>query len=308
MAATGESDPGFARARTSGGGSARWYAAEVRPSRSSRMNRTFARARTALVFGLSVFVLAAPLAPRLAIAKERPRQRPAPQIQIDKSKVDLTNHRLELRLSTPPAQVELRVISESSEVLAEETRDFTGREAGSVLELDWTPASPAPVARIDIKAHDTAGGFAGVAVVAWSLTIPHEEVVFRTDSAELDAPERPKLESSLQKITAALRVHGAEFGRPTLFIAGHTDTVGNDTHNLKLSQARAQAIARWFLGHGVGIGVAYEGFGESTPAVKTPDDTDEPRNRRVDYILSIDEPRLASAAPASFRPSWKRVR
>lgn len=273
------------------------------------MDRTAARASAALVLGVAMSLAGAALGPSPALGKERPRTRPAPQIQLDKSKVDLVNHRIELRLSTAPAQVELRVVSESNEVLAEESRDFTGREAGSVLELDWTPASPAPVARIDIKAHDTAGGFAGVAVVAWSLTIPHEEVVFRTDSADIDGPEKPKLELSLQKITAALRAHRTEFGRPTLFIAGHTDTVGNDGHNLKLSQARAQSIARWFLGHGVGIGVAYEGFGESAPAVETPDDTDEPRNRRVDYILSIDEPTLRPThGAAGFRPSWKRVR
>jgi outer membrane protein OmpA-like peptidoglycan-associated protein len=244
--------------------------------------------------------LASPIA--FAGAKGRPRATPAPQLQLDKSKVDLAGHQLELRMSLPPARVEIRVVSETNEVLAEETHDFTGRDAGSALMVTWSPASAAPVARIDLKAYDTTGGFAGIAVVAWSLSIPHEEVVFRTDSAEIDALERPKLEASLQKIAAALRAHRVDFGRPTLFIAGHTDTVGSDAHNLKLSQARAQAIARWFRAHGVGIAVAYEGFGEFAPAVQTPDNTDEPRNRRVDYILSIDEPVLRTQG---FHASWK---
>jgi hypothetical protein len=38
--------------------------------------------------------------------------------------------------------------------------------------------------------------------------------------------------------------------------------------------------------------------------VATPDQTDEPRNRRADYILSDDPPQLKSEG---FRPSWKRV-
>ena len=229
---------------------------------------------------------------------------PAPQIQIDTSKVDLVNHRLEARMSMPPAQVEIKVLAETGEVLAEETHDFTGREAGGLLEITWNPSSQTPAARIEIKAHDTAGGFAGAAIFSWTLSIPHEEVIFKTDSAEIGDAERPKLEASLLKINGAIASHKVDFGRPTLFIAGHTDTVGNNAHNLKLSQARAQSIARWFIGRGVRISVAYEGFGESALAVQTADNVDEPRNRRVDYILAIHEPALSATG---FRPSWKRA-
>jgi outer membrane protein OmpA-like peptidoglycan-associated protein len=208
-------------------------------------------------------------------------------------------------MSHPAATVQIRVLSESGEVLADESHDFTGRGAGSPLLVTWAPTSPAPPARIEIRATDIAGGFASVALYSWSVSIPHEEVVFKTDSAEIMASERPKLESSLQKITAALAAHKEEFGRPILFIAGHTDTVGSDAHNLKLSQARAQSIARWFRSRGLRIPAAYEGFGESALAVKTADNVDEIRNRRADYILSIEEPALKSTG--SFRPSWKRL-
>ena len=293
--------------------SAECYAAHVRLGSTilgdaystSRRRKDFGLLRRSSVAAATLGVVLGLLAfTAFAGVKARPRATPAPQLQVDKSKIDLANHRLELRMSLPPAHVEIRVVSETNEVLAEETQDFTGRDAGSTLVVTWNPTSAAPVARIDLKAYDTAGGFAGIAVVAWSLSIPHEEVVFRTDSADIDELERPKLEASLQKIASALRAHRTDFGRPTLFIAGHTDTVGSDAHNLKLSQARAQAIARWFRGHGVGIAVAYEGFGESAPAVQTPDNTAEARNRRVDYILSIDEPTLHSS---TFRPSWKRA-
>lgn len=229
---------------------------------------------------------------------------PAPQVQIDKSKIDLANHRLELLMSMPPAEVEIKVLAESGEVLADERHDFTGHLAGAPLTVTWTPSSAAPAARIELRAHDTLGGFAGVAIFSWSISIPHEEVVFQTDSAEIMASERPKLEASLQKLNAALATHKDEFGRPTLFVAGHTDTVGGDAHNLKLSQARARSIARWFKSRGLRIPVAYEGFGESALAVKTADNVDEIRNRRVDYILSVEEPALRATG---FRPSWKRT-
>jgi len=247
---------------------------------------------------------AAWILPSVAHAQGGHRATPAPQIQIDKSKVDLANHRLEMRLSQPPADVEIVVTADSGEQLASDRHDFTGRPAGSPLIVTWTPSSDAPAARIELRAHDTAGGFAGMAIVSWSLSIPHEEVVFKTDSAEIMDSERPKLEASLQLISAAVAKHKDEFGHPTLFIAGHTDTVGGNSYNLKLSQARAQSIARWFKSHGLRIAVAYEGFGESALAVKTADNVDEPRNRRVDYILSVEEPALRATG---FHPSWKRA-
>ena len=247
---------------------------------------------------------AAWILPSLAHAQGGHRATPAPQIQIDKSKVDLANHRLEMRLSQPPADVEIVVTADSGEQLASDRHDFTGHAAGSPLIVTWTPSSDAPAARIELRAHDTAGGFAGMAIVSWSISIPHEEVVFKTDSAEIMDSERPKLEASLQLISAAVAKHKDEFGHPTLFIAGHTDTVGGNGYNLKLSQARAQSIARWFKSHGLRIAVAYEGFGESALAVKTADNVDEPRNRRVDYILSVEEPALRATG---FHPSWKRA-
>ena len=46
--------------------------------------------------------------------------------------------------------------------------------------------------------------------------------------------------------------------------------------------------------------IAYEGLGETAPVVKTADEVDEARNRRVDYILSLEPPRLQSGEVA-----WK---
>jgi outer membrane protein OmpA-like peptidoglycan-associated protein len=239
-----------------------------------------------------------------ATAAGRRSSTPAPQIQIDKSKVDLAKHHLEMRMSLPPTEVEIKVLAESGEVLAEQRHDFTGQAAGAPLTVTWTPNSDTPAVRIELRAHDGTGGIATMVISSWSLSIPHEEVVFKTDSADISESERPKLEASLQKINAALATHKDDFGRPTLFVAGHTDTVGGEGHNLKLSQARAQSISRWFKGHGLRIPVACEGFGESALAVKTADNVDEIRNRRVDYILSVEEPALRAVG---FRPSWKRV-
>lgn len=227
------------------------------------------------------------------------------RVEVDRGRVDVAARRLELRATRPVAKVEVKVYGATGNAPAGEAEeDLHGRAAGEPIAITW-PALPGdePPARVDLKVWDTDGYFVGLSALPWSVRIPHEEVGFATDSAAIAPAEEPKLAGSLKLIADALARH-RELGRISLFIAGHTDTVGNGAYNLKLSQRRAQAIAAWFRKHGLRIPIAYEGFGEQAPVVATPDETDEPRNRRVDYILGLDEPVLKSTG---FRPSWKRI-
>lgn len=237
--------------------------------------------------------------PAPAPAPSAPSRPPPLQVMIDRSKVDLKNRQLEVKLSRAAAKVRIKVLGTSGAVLAEEERSFDGAAAGTPLIMTWTAESEESVARIEVVGHDTEGYWAGVAIIPWSVKIPHEEVQFETNSDVIRASERPKLEASLQKISSVIAQHG-ELGKITLFIVGHTDTVGSAEHNLDLSRRRARAIAAWFKGRGLKLPIAYEGLGESALLVPTADNVDEPRNRRVDYILSLDPPRLPSA-----EASWK---
>ncbi len=228
------------------------------------------------------------------------------RVEVDKNKVDLKQHRLEVKMSHPAGKVKIEVIAESDAVIADEEQDFTGRAAGSPLIVTWTPSSDAAVARIEVHAYDAQGSWVGVEIAPWFVPIPHEDVNFKTGSAEIDEPETPKLEAAYTKLGEVLakdQAHGRMHPGITLYIAGHTDTVGSGAHNLKLSQDRARSIASWFRKRGVKLPIPFEGFGETSPEVKTADNVDEPRNRRVDYVIS-DGPPTYSAA---FRPSWKRI-
>ncbi|WP_437280856.1 OmpA family protein [Sorangium sp. So ce375] len=231
-------------------------------------------------------------------AQARP---PALEVTIDRSKVDLKGRQIEVRLSRAASKVRIKVLGQSGAVLAEEEKPFSGAAAGSPLAVTWSPSSDEPVARIEVYGYDTAGYWAGIAIIPWNVSIPHEEVQFETGSDVIRAPEVPKLEASLQKI-AEVVAKTSELGKITLFIVGHTDTVGSAEHNLTLSRRRARAIAAWFKGRGVKLPIAFEGLGESAPLVKTADQVDEPKNRRVDYILSIEPPRLPSSDA-----SWKAL-
>jgi outer membrane protein OmpA-like peptidoglycan-associated protein len=232
---------------------------------------------------------------------------PAPlRVQVEKAKVDLKAHRLEVKMSNPAGKVQIKVVGESGATLADEEHDFSGRPGGTPLIVTWSPSSDEGVATIDVRATDAKGSWVGVQISPWFVAIPHEDVNFKTDQSAIEEGETPKLEAAFAKLNEVLAkdaAHGRQHPGITLFIAGHTDTVGNAAYNLKLSQARARSIAGWFRTRGVKMPIAYEGFGETAPAVKTADNVDEAKNRRVDYILSDDPPRYTSA----FTPSWKRA-
>ncbi len=224
---------------------------------------------------------------------------PKLQITIDRAKVDLPGHKLEAKLSRACDKVKVKVVGTSGSVLAEVEKTFGGAAAGSALLVSWTPSSEEDVAKIEVWGYDTEGYYVGIAVIPWKVSVPHEELNFETDSDVIRATESPKLDASLVKIKDVMSKH-TDLGKITLFVIGHTDTVGTTEHNLALSRRRARAIAAWFKDHGLKSPIAYEGLGKSALLVKTADQVDEPRNRRVDYILALEPPPLPGS---EF--SWK---
>ncbi len=234
------------------------------------------------------------------------------EMMVDRNKVDLKDHRLEVKLSRKAGKIAIRVEGESGAVLAEEEQDFSGRPPGSTLIVTWTPSSDETVEKIDLKATDAYGFYTGMLITPYNFMIEHEDVNFKTGSSVIEDSETPKLEAAHAKIAAKIAAIRAkdinhQHRNLTLYIAGHTDTVGGFDYNIGLSRDRARAIAGWFGKRGVPVPVAYEGFGEASLRVATADQVDEPRNRRVDYIIA-DDPGSASAIlkTTGFKPTWKR--
>ena len=116
---------------------------------------------------------------------------------IDKSKVDLKEHRLEVKMNHVASKVTLKVYDDTGAVLADQEQDFSGRAPGTTLVVTWSPSSDAAVGKIEVFAYDKDGYYKGIAITPWAVSIPHEEVNFRRDSADIDDSEKPKLEASL---------------------------------------------------------------------------------------------------------------
>jgi outer membrane protein OmpA-like peptidoglycan-associated protein len=70
---------------------------------------------------------------------------------------------------------------------------------------------------------------------------------------------------------------------PDIVVIGHTDTVGNDAVNDRLSLARAERTREMMVGMGIASErVEAAGRGKRELLVPTPENVSEPRNRRVE--------------------------
>jgi OOP family OmpA-OmpF porin len=85
----------------------------------------------------------------------------------------------------------------------------------------------------------------------------------------------------LDSIVAALNDHP----EIKLEIQGHTDSGGDDSHNLKLSQSRADAVRRYLVEHGVdGSRLTARGYGETRPIESNQTSQGREINRRVEFV------------------------
>jgi len=70
---------------------------------------------------------------------------------------------------------------------------------------------------------------------------------------------------------------------PDILVIGHTDRVGNDEENDRLSRMRAERVKGDLVAQGIPANrILASGRGEREPIVPTADGVDEPRNRRVE--------------------------
>jgi outer membrane protein OmpA-like peptidoglycan-associated protein len=108
-------------------------------------------------------------------------------------------------------------------------------------------------------------------------------VLFASGSAELSDEGRAQLD----KLGEALK--DPQLAAAHFRIEGHTDTTGSDQTNQSLSQRRASAVVD-YLATRFGVDRARlvaVGMGKRGLAVATPDQTAEPRNRRV-LVINLD--------------------
>jgi outer membrane protein OmpA-like peptidoglycan-associated protein len=68
-------------------------------------------------------------------------------------------------------------------------------------------------------------------------------------------------------------------------VQGHTDNVGGDDYNQKLSQARAESVRQWLGVHGTDAArLSAKGYGKAQPVADNNSDFGRAKNRRVELV------------------------
>ena len=206
------------------------------------------------------------------------------KVTYDADHLDLEKRELQVKLSRGADKAELVVIGEDGKELGKGSAAWTGEPADKWLAITWTQPANTRVMVMKLRVSASDGVASNVELIPWSVTIDHEDVNFATDSAVIEAAETKKLDASAAKIAEAIK-RSEKLMKLKLYVAGHTDTVGDTAKNRKLSLDRARAIGAYFKKRGIAIPVVVAGFGEDVLKVKTADNTDERGNRRADYVL-----------------------
>jgi OOP family OmpA-OmpF porin len=77
-------------------------------------------------------------------------------------------------------------------------------------------------------------------------------------------------------------------GVASVQIDGHADRSGAASYNVGLSERRARAVRDEMVRLGVPAGgISLQAFGETRPAVETPDGAREPLNRRAEVLIDL---------------------
>jgi outer membrane protein OmpA-like peptidoglycan-associated protein len=114
---------------------------------------------------------------------------------------------------------------------------------------------------------------------ARGLIVNMSDVLFDTAKFTL----RPEAREKLAKVA------GIVSGHPGLKLAveGHTDSVGNDDYNQKLSEQRGGSVRDYLVGQGMAAGsVSSEGFGKTKPVASNDTSSGRQQNRRVELVIS----------------------
>ena len=109
-----------------------------------------------------------------------------------------------------------------------------------------------------------------------------EGITFETNKAVIKKTSEPTLRDAMKVLH--------DFPEVRLEVQGHTDDVGDDAKNMTLSQARADAVVKWFVDHGVAADrLVAKGYGETTPMVPNNSKANQAQNRRVEFQLIQDK-------------------
>ncbi len=104
-------------------------------------------------------------------------------------------------------------------------------------------------------------------------------VYFRFDQYNLTAQARQVVDDA---------IGAAQSGGPAhIVVIGNTDLAGTGRYNLALSRRRADTVRRYMISRGIDPReISVRALGKTNPAIQTANGVREPRNRRVEIVIT----------------------
>ena len=109
-----------------------------------------------------------------------------------------------------------------------------------------------------------------------------ENIFFDSDKSSLKESSIPELNKLLEILNY--------YPELKIEIQGHTDNVGEDSYNLKLSQDRAQSVLNWLGEKGIDQDrLSAKGFGETKAIASNENEEGRAKNRRTEILILSSE-------------------
>lgn len=123
-----------------------------------------------------------------------------------------------------------------------------------------------------------------------------EGIVVTFNSNVLFGFDKSNLTSSAKSTINDLYSILQQYPNEDVLIIGHTDNVGSESYNQKLSVRRASSTANYLISQGIGAArVTTKGMGETDPKVANDTEAHRAENRRVEFVLTANAQMKAAA-------------
>jgi OmpA-OmpF porin, OOP family len=156
------------------------------------------------------------------------------------------------------------------------------------------PAPPAPAAAAPAEPVTPPAALAEPAPAPMPQKISlNTDALFNFDKADLRPDAKSELDSLLERVRAA--------NIEEISLVGHTDSIGTDEYNMKLSQRRADAVKSYFVSQGMPAEKIHtEGRGKREPVADNKTKEGRQENRRVDVAVAATttEPQVVGQTPS----------
>ncbi|KQQ62757.1 OmpA family protein [Microbacterium sp. Leaf320] len=151
--------------------------------------------------------------------------------------------------------------------------DGTARVGGTLVDAE--PLPPVP----ELGVFPPLGALAPLESCGTTLTF-EDGVLFDFDKSEIRADAAATLDA-VARVFTTLDIAEAQ-------VTGHTDAIGSDAENQKLSEARAASVVEGLADRDVTTSLSAEGFGETRPVAPNEiDGADNPAGRQLNRRVEI---------------------